>query len=333
MRAYRLNGAAAPLRLVEEAEPKAGPGEVLIDLKAATLNYRDTIVREARYGGDQRADLIPLSDGAGVIAAVGEGVSPERIGERVAVGFMPRWTEGPFSAAKQALALGGGFVDGVLAERIVVPATGVARLPDSWSFAEGAAYPCAGVTAWNCLFGGRGVRPGDTVLVEGTGGVSTFALQFARAVGARVIATSSSDEKLARARALGADAGINYRDVPDWGARAADIAGGEGVDHVIEVGGSGTLNQALAAVRPGGEVALVGVLTGFGGDINTGAILMKAINLRGVYVGSVSDLATSLRSGVRPIIDEVFPFEQADAAFDRLLSGAHRGKVAIHIAD
>jgi NADPH:quinone reductase-like Zn-dependent oxidoreductase len=333
MRAYRLNGATAPLKLIDQPEPRPGPGEVLIDLKAATLNYRDTIVREGRYGGDQRADLIPLSDGAGVISAVGEGVSRSRIGERVAIGFMPNWTEGPFSAAKQAGALGGGFVDGVLAEQIVVPATGIARLPDSWSFVEGAAYPCAGVTAWNCLFGGRGIRPGDTVLVEGTGGVSTFALQLACAAGARVIATSSSDEKLARARELGAEAGINYRETPDWGRRAAEIAGGEGVDHVVEVGGSGTLNQALAAVRPGGEVALVGVLTGFGGEISTGAILMKAINLRGVYVGSVTDLATSLKSGVRPIIDETFPFEKADAAFERLCSGAHRGKVSIHIAD
>lgn len=333
MRAYRLNGATTPLKLVEETEPQPDPGQVLIDLKAATLNYRDTIVREGRYGGDQRADLIPLSDGAGVIAAVGDGVSPDRVGERVAIGFMPNWTGGPFSAAKQADALGGGFIDGVLAERIVVPASGVARLPDTWSFVEGAAYPCAGVTAWNCLFGGRGIRPGDTVLVEGTGGVSTFALQFARAAGARVIATSSSDTKLAHARELGAEFGINYRETPDWGARAAELAGGEGVDHVVEVGGSGTLNQALQAVRPGGEVALVGVLTGFGGDINTGAILMKAIDVRGVYVGSVSDLAAALRSGIRPIIDEVFPFDQADAAFERLSSGAHRGKVAIHIAD
>lgn len=246
---------------------------------------------------------------------------------------MPHWSEGPFSAAKQASALGGGFVDGVLAERIVVPASGMARLPNDWSFVEGAAYPCAGVTAWNCLFGGRGIRSGETVLIEGTGGVSTFALQFAHAVGARVIVTSSSDSKLAEARALGAVGGINYRDTLDWGIRAAEIAGGEGVDHVVEVGGSGTLNQALQAVRPGGEVALVGVLTGFGGEVNTGAILMKAINVRGVYVGSVADLAASLRSGIRPIIDQVFPFEQADAAFEHLRSGAHRGKVAIRIAE
>ncbi|MEL6299471.1 MAG: NAD(P)-dependent alcohol dehydrogenase [Pseudomonadota bacterium] len=332
MRAFRLNGAAAPLNLVDEADPKPGPGDVLVDLKAASLNYRDTIVRETNYGGDQRHDLVPLSDGAGVIAAVGEDVSAERVGERVAIGFMPNWVEGPFSHAKAAGALGGGRVDGVLAEKIVVPERGVAELPEGWSFAEGAAYPCAGVTAWNCLFGGGGLRPGETVLVEGTGGVSTFALQFARAAGARVIATSSSDEKLAEAQKLGAEAGINYRETQDWGARAAEIAGGEGVDHVVEVGGSGTLNQALEAVRPGGEVALVGVLTGFSGEINTVSILSKAVNLRGVYVGSVSNLDAALRSGVRPIIDRVFPFAEADAAFKHLLSGAHRGKVIIEIA-
>jgi NADPH:quinone reductase-like Zn-dependent oxidoreductase len=333
MRCYRLNGANAPLQMVDDVEPTPGPGQVLVDLKAATLNYRDTIVREGIYGGDQRADLIPLSDGAGIIAAVGDGVSIDRIGERVVIGFMPNWAEGFFSAAKQAGALGGGFVDGVLAERIVVPESGIAKLPDNWSFVEGAAYPCAGVTAWNCLFGGRGIRPGDTVLVQGTGGVSTFALQFAHAAGARVIVTSSSNAKLAQAKALGADAGINYCEVPEWGIKAAEIAGGEGVDHIVEVGGSGTLNEALQAVRPGGEVALVGVLTGFSGELNTAAILMKAIDLRGVYVGSVYDLAASLRSGIRPVIDEVFSFEQAEAAFNRLRSGGHRGKVAIKIAD
>ncbi len=297
------------------------------------MNYRDTIVRDGQDGGEQRTDLVPLSDGSGIITGVGDGVSLDRIGERVAIGFMPNWSEGPFSAAKQAGALGGGFVDGVLAEKIVVPASGTARLPDDWSFVEGAAYPCAGVTAWNCLFGGRGIRPGDSVLVQGTGGVSTFALQFAHAVGARVIVTSSSDAKLAEAKALGAYAGINYRDTPNWGRRAEEIAGGEGVDHVVEVGGAGTLNEALQAIRPGGEVALVGVLTGFGGEVNTGTILMKAVNVRGVYVGSVADLAASLQSGIRPIIDRVFPFEQADGAFERLRSGAHRGKVAIQIAD
>lgn len=333
MRAHRLNGPGAPMRLVEEPDPRPGPGQVVVDLKAATLNYRDTIVRDGRYAGEQKADLIPLSDGAGVISAVGDGVPHERVGERVAIGFMPDWTEGPFSGAKQAGALGGGFVDGVLAERIAVPASGVVPIPDDWTFEEAAAYPCAGVTAWACLFGGRGLRPGDTVLVQGTGGVSTFALRFANAAGARVIATSSSDDKLAWARELGAVAGINYREVRDWGSRAAEIAGGEGIDLAVEVGGSGTLDQALAAVRPGGEVALVGVLTGFGGPVNTGAVLMKAIDVRGVYVGSVADLRAAMRSGVRPVVDAVFPFQEADAAFAHLRSGAHRGKVAVRIAD
>jgi NADPH:quinone reductase-like Zn-dependent oxidoreductase len=203
MRAYRLSPNNAPLQLVQEPELQPGPGEIVVDLKAATLNYRDTIVRDGLYGGDQRADLIPLSDGAGVISAVGAGVTARRVGRRVAIGFMPTWVDGAFDADKQAEALGGGFADGVLAEQILLPSSAVTPFPDNWSFEEAAAYPCAGVTAWTCLFGGRGVRPGETVLVEGTGGVSTFALQFAKAAGARVIATSSSDEKLAGAKRLG----------------------------------------------------------------------------------------------------------------------------------
>jgi NADPH:quinone reductase-like Zn-dependent oxidoreductase len=330
MRAYRLSPNNAPLQLVQEPEFQPGPGEIVVDLKAATLNYRDTIVRDGLYGGDQRADLIPLSDGAGVISAIGAGVTARRVGERVAIGFMPTWIDGAFSADKQAEALGGGFADGVLAEQILLPSSAVTPFPDNWSFEEAAAYPCAGVTAWTCLFGGRGVRPGETVLVEGTGGVSTFALQFAKAAGARVIATSSSDEKLAGAKRLGADEVINYRTTPEWGVRAAEIAGG-GVDHVVEVGGPATLDQALAAVRYGGEVALVGVLTGFAGPINTAAILMKAINLRGVYVGSVADLRAAIASGIRPVLDETFAFDQADAAYARLRSGTHVGKVAIAI--
>ena len=331
MRGYRLGGQNAPLILVDEADPRPGPGQIIVDVKAASLNYRDTIVQDGIYTGEQKQDLVPLSDGAGIISAVGEGVATARIGERVAIGFMPDWTAGPFSAAQQAGSLGGGFVDGVLATRIAVPASGVVPIPDGWSFAEAAAYPCAGVTAWKCLFGGRGIRPGDTVLVEGSGGVSTFALQLARAAGARVIATSSSTEKLQRLRDLGADALINYREVEDWGTRAAAIAGGEGVDLVVEVGGPGTLDQALRAVRPGGEVALVGVLTGFGGPVDTAAITMKAVHLRGVYVGSVADLRSAMASGVRPVIDAVFAFEQADAAFARMRSGRHFGKIVIDL--
>ncbi|MGO4670915.1 NAD(P)-dependent alcohol dehydrogenase [Bosea sp. 2YAB26] len=332
MRAYRMNGTNAPLTLHEDVAPTAGPGEVLVDLKAATLNYRDLIVREGRYPGDQKHDLVPLSDGAGIVTQVGDGVSRDRIGERVVLGFMPGWLDGSFAARKQATALGGGFVDGVLAEQIVLPAAAAVPFPDAWSFEEAAAYPCAGVTAWNCLFGGRGLRPGDSVLIQGTGGVSTFALQFARAAGARVIVTSSSDEKLAWARKLGAEATINYRTTANWGEVAAGMAGGEGVDFVVEVGGSGTLNQALLAARPGGEIALVGVLTGVAGEINTGAILMKAIDLRGVYVGSVADLKAAMATGVKPLIDEIFAFEAAQDAFDRLRSGQHRGKVAITIS-
>jgi NADPH:quinone reductase-like Zn-dependent oxidoreductase len=333
MRAYRLAGANNPLRLHQVPDPQPKAGEVVVDLKAATLNYRDLIVRSGDYGNEQREDLIPLSDGAGIISKIGADVAHRRVGERVAIAFMPGWLDGPFSAAKQATALGGGLVDGVLTERIAVPASAVVPIPEGWSFEEAAAYPCAGVTAWACLFGGAGIRPGSIVLVQGTGGVSTFALQFARAAGAQVIVTSSSDEKLAHAASLGAHAGINYRDTPDWGRRAAEIAGSKGIDLIVEVGGPGTLEEALRAVRPGGEIALVGVLTGFAGPVSTSAILMNAIDLRGVYVGSAADLDAAIRSGVRPVIDEVFPFDRADEAYARLASGAHRGKIAIRIAD
>nr|WP_295371333.1 NAD(P)-dependent alcohol dehydrogenase [uncultured Sphingosinicella sp.] len=332
MRAYRLDEAGGPLRKVEEADPIPRAGEIVVDLKAVTLNYRDTIVRAAEYGSAQKADLIPLSDGAGVVSALGAEVENLRLGDRVVIGFMPTWKDGPFTLAAQERALGGGFADGVLAEKIVVPASGVALFPDDWSFEEAAAYPCAGVTAWTCLFGGSGLRPGETVLVQGTGGVSTFALQFAVQAGARVVVTSSSDEKLDEARKLGAFATINYRKEPEWGRRVAEIAGGRGVDKVVEVGGPDTLDQALEAVRPGGEIALVGVLTGFGGAVNTGAILMRAVTVRGVYVGSVADLRAALASNVRPVIDRTFSFDEAEAAFDHLASGRHRGKVAIRVA-
>jgi NADPH:quinone reductase-like Zn-dependent oxidoreductase len=333
MRVYRLSGPGKPLKLVDEPELRPGPGQVLIDLKAATLNYRDTLMQDAQYGSSQKPDLIPLSDGAGIVSAVGAHVAETLIGQRVAIGFMPNWVEGPFSMRRHAAALGGGFVDGVLAERIVVPASGITPIPSGWTFEEAASYPCAGVTAWVSLFGGRGLRPGETVLVQGTGGVSIFALQLARAAGARVIATSRSDEKLAALRARGAEGLINYKKVEDWGVRAAEMAGGEGVDIVVDVGGPGTLDQSLHAVRPGGEVAVVGVLTGFSGPVNLGAILSKRINVRGIYVGSVADLRDSMASGIRPVIDSVFAFEKANEAYAHMRSGAHSGKIAIKIAD
>ena len=282
MRAYRLTGRSPRLVLDEAApEPSAGPGQVVVELRAASLNYRDLLNARANAG------LIPLSDGAGIVGAIGEGVRGWAPGDRVAIGFMPGWIEGPFSQAKQATALGGDGVHGVLAERIAVSAAALVRIPEGITFAEAATWPCAGVTAWTALFERRALQPGETVLLLGTGGVSIFALQFAKAAGARVVLTSSQDDKLERARALGADVTINYRAVPDWDGAVLDATDGVGADLAVDVGGPATLNRTLRAVRHDGRISLMGVLTGFAGEVDTAAILRKRITLQGIYVGPV----------------------------------------------
>lgn len=325
MRAYHLTGSIPRLRLVDIPDPVAGPGQVVVALSAASLNYRDTMQAKTETG------LVPLSDGAGTIEAVGPGVSGWAPGDRVVIGFMPGWTDGEFSQAKQATSLGGGGIDGVLAERIAVPADGIVRLPDGMSFQQAATLPCAGVTAWAALFERRPVQPGETVLLLGTGGVSIFALQFAKAAGARVIITSSSDEKLARARALGADEVVNYRTTPDWAAAAVALTDGTGADFAVDVGGPGTLNSTLQAVRHGGRISLMGVLTGMGGEIDTVSILRKRITLQGIYVGSVAMLAALVRAGVTPVIDQEFPFDEAERAYDAMEAAGHFGKLVITV--
>jgi NADPH:quinone reductase-like Zn-dependent oxidoreductase len=326
MRVYELTGSESPkLKLVVRDDPKPGPGYVVVELRAASLNYRDLLQAKADQG------LIPLSDGAGVISAVGPAAEPWTVGERVVIGFMPGWAEGPFTAAKQASALGGGGVDGVLAERISVPASALARLPDDMSFEEASTLPCAGVTAWSALFERRPVQPGETVLLLGTGGVSIFALQLAKAAGARVIITSSSDEKLERARTLGADVLINYRAQPNWSVEVQSHTDGLGADLAVDVGGPGTLNETLKAVRHGGRISLMGVLTGFEGPIATADILRKRITLQGIYVGPVETLHHLARSGIRPVIDRVFGFAEAEDAYSVLAAGEHFGKVVVRI--
>lgn len=326
MKAYRLTGSSSPrLDLVDIPDPEAGPGQVVVDLRAASLNYRDLRVSGSTAG------IVPLSDGAGTVAAVGPDVAGWREGDRVVIGFMPGWVEGPFSAAKQASSLGGGTVDGVLAERIAVPATALVRMPDEIGFEEAATYPCAGVTAWSALFERRPVQPGETVLLLGTGGVSIFALQLAKRAGARVVITSSSDEKLARARALGADETINYRTTPDWAPAVVALTDGLGADLAVDVGGPGTLNSTLKAVRHGGRISLMGVLTGFEGAIDTASILGRRITLQGIYVGPVTTLAALVRTGVRPVIDQTFPFEEAEAAYATMAAATHFGKLVIRI--
>lgn len=331
MRAFQLTGSEKPRLVATERPDRApGPGEVTVGLRAASLNYRDLLVAGTEAG------IVPLSDGAGVVEAVGAGVGAFAAGDRVVVGFMPGWVEGRFSAAKQATSLGGSGVDGVLRERITVGAGALVRLPDGLGFAEAATLPCAGVTAWSAIVEGRGVRPGETVLLLGTGGVSIFALQLAKLAGARVIITSSSDEKLARARNLGADVTINYRSTPDWAQAALDATGGEGVDLAVDVGGPATLNDTLRAVRHGGAISLMGVLTGFSGPIDTAAILRKRILLQGIYVGSTAMLAGLIRAlaaaGTVPVVDAAFPFERAEEAYACLAGAGHFGKVVVDIA-
>jgi NADPH:quinone reductase-like Zn-dependent oxidoreductase len=335
MRAWRLPaGCTSPdqLELTEMPRPVAGKGEVLIRLRANSLNYRDQAITKGHYfGGPIKADCTPLSDGTGVVEAIGADVKTFAVGDRVAGTFFQGWTEGPPTPALGE-ALGAPPAKGMLAEYVALPETGVLKLADTLNFEEAATLPCAGVTAWNALM--KGIRPltlGSSVLLIGTGGVSLLALQIAKAAGARVIATSSSEAKLERLRRLGADATINYRTETNWGAKAAELAGG-GVNHVVEVGGLGTLQQSLQAVGFGGEVALIGVLS-MQGDTNPMSLMVKGASLRGIFVGSVA-MARELnafidRHKVKPVVDRVFDFADAKAAYSYQSSSDLFGKVVI----
>ncbi len=301
-------------------------------MKAASLNYRDLLVAKGLYGGPLPADLIPLSDGVGEVVETGQQVQRVQPGARVAGIFMQEWWSGRLDAAKSKSALGGAL-PGVLAEYVALDEQGVVTVPDHLSDEEAATLPCAAVTAWNALFVAGRVQAGDTVLVLGTGGVSIFALQFALLAGARVLATSSSDAKLARLRALGAADGTNYRTHPDWDRWVFEVTGGVGVDHVVEVGGPGTLARSLRALRYQGEISLIGVLTGIAGEVPTVHILHKHVRVLGIYVGSREMFEAMNRAialhRLRPVVDRVFAFEEAVEAYRYLESGQHFGKVVI----
>jgi NADPH:quinone reductase-like Zn-dependent oxidoreductase len=338
MKAYELEKGSTSLeslKLVQREEPKPGPGQVLIRIRAASLNYRDQAVVTGKYfGGVLQRNTIPLSDGAGEVVEVGEGVTRVKTGDRVAGTFFQVWVDGrpPLPGAYGAL---GSPLDGVLAEYVVLDQDGVVILPDHLSLEEGAALPCAGVTAWNALmFSGR-IKPGDTVLTLGTGGVSIFGLQFAKMNGARVIITSSSDEKLERARALGADDVINYNNTPAWNKEVMKITGDNGVDNVIEVGGAGTLAKSFLSLGYGGQVSLIGVLSGPEGDTNPHSIMLKGGKLQGIFVGSramFEDMNRAISiNGMQPVIDKVFPFEEAAEAYKYQLERKHFGKIVISI--
>jgi NADPH:quinone reductase-like Zn-dependent oxidoreductase len=338
MRTWQLAAGANSLdvlHLIDLEAPVAGPGEVLIRVRACSLNYRDQMIPKGLYmGGPVPEAITPLSDGAGEVVAVGLGVKRFAIGDRVAGIFFQNWFDGPANPnAGPALGAAGG--KGMLSEYVTLPEAGVVRIAESLTFEEAATLPCAGVTAWNALMEGpHPVGAGEHVLVLGTGGVSLLALQIAKAAGAQVIATSSSDDKAARARALGADGTINYRTTPGWGAEAARLSGKSGVEHVVEVGGAGTLAQSFQAVGYAGEVALIGVLTREG-DTSPHGLMFKGASLRGIFVGS-RGMAERLnafvdRHALKPVIDRVFGFEQAREAYAYQESPDLFGKVVISI--
>lgn len=336
MRAYRFPKAAGieTLTLVEEPTPKPARGQVLVRMRAASLNYRDLNVAKGRaVRGIVPSDLVPLSDGAGEVVELGPDVTRLAVGDRVAGLFMQSWLGGELEPSHVESSRGGA-IDGVLAEYVLFDQDGVVRFPPHLSFEEAATLPCAGVTAWNALYGGAPLRSGESVLTLGTGGVSIFALQFAHAAGARVIATSSSDAKLKRTASLGASAGINYREHPEWHRQVLSATGGRGVDHVVEVGGAGTLPRSVEATRQGGQIHLIGVLTG--GEIDPTPVLRRTLFLRGLYVGSrqmfeAMNRAVDLHQ-IHPVIDGVFEFGQAVDAYRHLESRAHVGKIVIRIA-
>lgn len=336
MKVYELqhNTGLDNLTRATRDEPKPGPGQVLIRTRAWSLNYRDLLVAKGGYGAPPPKGRIPLSDGVGEIVEVGAGVTRVRVGDRVAGCFMQAWIAGTVPAEAPASALGGA-IDGMLAEFVVLSEQGVVKVPAHLSDEEAACLPCAGVTAWNALVREGNVKAGDTVVCLGTGGVSLIALQLAKMHGARVIITSSSDEKLAQARQLGADETINYRATPDWDKAVVQLTGGRGADIVVEVGGSGTLDKSIAAARLGGNVALIGVLTGTGGQMNTAAILRRHIRVQGIYVGSREMFEEMNRAidlhGMHLPIGRSFGFEEARAAYDYLDSAAHTGKVTIRM--
>lgn len=333
---FAPQGSAYTLEAGTRPEPVAQPGRVIVQVRAVSLNYRDLTTLRNKAGRNV-AGRIPCSDGVGEVVAVGPGVDRVRVGDRVAGCFFQTWIDGPFELRHHQADLGG-TIDGMLTEYADLAADGVVHVPDHLTDEEAACYPCAGVTAWYSLVTRGGLQPGETVLTLGTGGVSVFAAQIAHLMGATVIMTSSQDAKLERARELGVTHTINYRTHPEWEKQVWSLTNKRGVDQVIEVGGPGTLGKSMSCVAPGGQIALIGVLSGFGPPTESLFPLMaRNANLAGIYVGSRTDfesLNAFVRSkGHRPIIDRVFSWENAMDAFTYLESGAHFGKIVIRVSE
>jgi NADPH:quinone reductase-like Zn-dependent oxidoreductase len=338
MRAYQIlpGDGIDGLRCVDFPGRELGTGEVRVRVHAVSLNYRDLMVASGNYLVTVDDPIVPCSDGAGEVLAVGAGVGQVQVGDRVAASFFPCWRDGPTGPDKVRHALGGD-IDGMLAEEVILPEEALVKIPPGMSFVDASTMPCAGVTAWNAIFvSSNGVRPGDTVLLLGTGGVSVLGLQLARAAGLRTIITSSSDEKLQRARELGAHHTINYRTFPEWQEEVLRLTHGAGAQVVLEVGGQGTVNRSVASIAMGGTVAIIGGVSGFGGEVNPATLLASAKRMVGIFVGSRAMLEQVLRfadtTGLQPVVDRVFTFDQAREAYRHMESGSHFGKVVIAVA-
>jgi NADPH:quinone reductase-like Zn-dependent oxidoreductase len=338
MRAYQLPKGGAGIDAlvpVDRPDPRPAYRQVLVKVKACSLNFRDLAIARGSYRVPVRENLIPLSDGAGEVLEMGPGVTRVKVGDRIAGNFFQRWSGGAPAADAHKSALGGG-IDGMLTEYAVLEEDGVVKIPAHLSLEEGATLPCAAVTVWHAMVEHAGLKAGDTVLLQGTGGVSIFGLQFARAMGIRAIITSSSDEKLARAKALGAAFGINYRTTPDWEKVAMEFTGGSGVDHVVEVGGAATLARSFGAIRVGGKITLIGGLSGGATELNPALIFGRRANVQGISVGSTQMFEAMNRAiaanAIKPVIDKVFGFAEAQGAYRHMAAGAQFGKIVIRVA-
>lgn len=321
---------------VERETPAVGGSEVLVNVRAASLNYRDVMVVEGTYNPRMRLPAIPFSDCAGEVIEVGPDVTKWKVGDRVCSTVIPGWQEGEPTAETVRTAIGAGRNDGILREYVAFDQDAVVGVPGHLSYEEASTLPCAALTAWNALAVSGNVKSGDTVLTLGSGGVSIFALQLAKLMGARVIATSSTPQKLERLKELGADEAINYRDIADWDKQVLELTGGRGVDHVVEVGGLGTLARSINAVRVAGHVALIGALE-TSGEFNPIPVFMKAVRVQGIFIGSrkmFEDMNKAIEAGgMRPVVDKVFAFSEVREALGHMKSGSHFGKIVVRFGE